>query len=67
MIGSLIKSYLIVIKFNSFTTIETPTTNTDLDTIRALTNDSLNASPTLHPFSADRLNPIQSLFDIPEI
>jgi hypothetical protein len=43
--------------------VETPTTDTGLDTIRALSSSTIQPSPTLHQFSLENLRYIESHMD----
>lgn len=58
IVGSIIKNIWFADSFAS-TTLETPTTESGMDTIRAFSN--LNPSPTLHYFNPDQL---RSMIDL---
>jgi len=45
-------------------TIETPTTDTGVDTLRALSSSSVQPSPTFHNFTIDQLRYIESHVDV---
>lgn len=49
--------------FNVETTLETPTPESVVDTIRALSVNVNNLSPTLHHITPDQLRSIQTLMD----
>lgn len=63
--GSIIKNIWFT-DSNVDTIIETPTTDTGVDTIRALSADINNPSPTLHYFTPEQLSTIQSSTDLNE-
>ena len=43
------------------TTLSTPTSDSGVDTIRALSADAINPSPTLHYFTYEQLRSVQSM------
>lgn len=60
--GSIIKNIWFTDYFVN-TTLETPTSDSGASTIRALTSDSLQPSPTLHHLSTRNLREIQDILD----